>query len=244
VEPDYSAGSRIVSLAMNDDEVGFLLDQGLSDDLQNPSLTYSIRMQTESTNSSGYPEFIPDRKQTSINLQHLVYVRDSMGIEAMYLNGVKSSEGFRPSDLATWKDNYYLRLGNESDMNHAWKGSFYSVAFFNKALSLSEIMTNYTAGPCDSIQSADVTYLIEVYPNPVKDIAHVRIIPEDISDAVPQTSIRILDIYGKVMYEEAVFNPTVQYSKQLDFKSFPSGIYFLQVISGKNQKSAKVIVQK
>ncbi len=243
-EPVFSTDSRIVSLASSDDEVGFLLDQDLSGDPDNETLTYSVRMQTESTNPSGYPEYIPNRTQSYINLQHLVYVRDSLGKETMYLNGAMSAEGFRPSDLGTWKDNYYLRLGNESDMNHSWKGSYYTVAIYNKALSHSEILKNYSVGPCDSIEKGDISYLVEVYPNPISNKATLTITPEQMRVFAPQTTIRIVDIYGNILHQESVFDPNNQFTKLLDFEHYPQGMYFLQVISGKSQKTAKLIVQR
>ncbi|MBN1415985.1 MAG: fibronectin type III domain-containing protein [Bacteroidales bacterium] len=243
-EPDFPLGSRIVSLSSNDDEIGFLVDQDLTGDPQNLSLNYSVRIQTASTNPSGYPAYLPDHAQPYINLMHLSYVKDNLGIETLYLNGLKSSEGFRPSDLDTWKNDFYLRLGNESDMNHSWKGSFYSVAIYNKALSQSEIMNNYTAGPCDSIQKSDISYLVEAYPNPVRGQVKLILTPGETTDLVPQTTIRIVDIYGQILHQESIFDPNSQYIKYLDFERYPQGIYFLQVISGKNQKTVKLVVKR
>jgi hypothetical protein len=166
-----------------------------------------------------------------------------MGSEALFLNGVKSSEGFRPSDLTVWKDNYYLRLGNESDMDHPWKGSYYSVAIYNKALSQTEIITNYKTGPCDHIEDSDMDYSVDVFPNPLDDEGTLIITPEETHDIVPQTTLRIVDTYGRVMHQETIFNPNHQYIKSLDFTTYPQGVYFLQIVSGTKQKSAKLIVQ-
>ena len=103
VESNISTNARILSLASNDEEIGIVLDQDFTGTSDNPGLNYHVRMQTESTNPSGYPEFSPDISNIQfISLQHVAYVRDSLGTEKMYINGVQSSEGFRPSDLTTW----------------------------------------------------------------------------------------------------------------------------------------------
>jgi hypothetical protein len=160
----------------------------------------------------------------------------------MYINGIKSSEGYRPSDISTWEDNFYLRFGNENDLNHPWKGTFYSVAIFNKALTYNQLINNYYVGPCDSLEQSSLSFQINVVPNPVTDKAIVEIIPQESGDIVSQTSIRVLDIYGKVYYENILFNPNRLYSEVIDFKQYQKGVYFLQVISGENQKSTKLIV--
>lgn len=244
VEPNFGMGSRIASLSTNDNELGFAIDQNIVENFDSKELTYHVRMQTASTIISGYPEFIPDLSQSHIDLQHIVYTRTNNGQETLYLNGKKSTNGFRPSEMTTWKENYYLRLGNESDMNHSWKGSYYSVAFYNKALSESEIIKNYSAGPCDSIQNSPITYTMDVFPNPTHDLVKLRLSPEQITDIVPQTIIRVLDIFGKVTYERFLFNPNKQLTEELDFSNYSSGFYIIQVISGNKQQSTKIMVQK
>jgi len=243
-EPDLSSDSRIISLSNNNDEVGFVLDQDYLNSVNDQSLQYCTRIQTESTNSSGYPEFIPDiSNNQSFNLQHLAYVRDSLGGETMYINGEKSSEGFRPSNFGTWSDDFYLRLGNESDLQHPWTGTFYSVAIYNKALSQNQVINNFSVGPCDSIKREGMKYQINVFPNPVTDIATVEITPVDFQDFVPRTSLRVLDVFGKVYYNKTLFNPNYRHIEPIDFKHFQKGVYLLQVISGNQQNSTKLIVR-
>lgn len=240
-EPFLGADSRIASISSTDDELGFALDQQFNRSESEHEFEYTVRLQTASTVTSGYPEYNSDLNQSYINLQHLVYTRDHFGKETLYLNGKKSSEGFRPSDLDTWKSNYYLRLGNESDMNHSWTGSFYSVAVYNRALSVDDVTINYSAGPSDSIQVADISYNLEVYPNPAPDEVNLLITPEVVTDLVPLTTIRILDVYGRVLYEESVFNPNRQIMKTINTRNFAPGIYLVQIVSGEKQKTARLI---
>jgi len=242
-EPDIISSSRVISLANNNNDVGFLLDQDLKNESLNQKLCYNTRLQTLSTNESGYPSYCPEWTQSYLNLQHMVYTRSSDGKETMYLNGIKSTDGFRPNDLTTWKNDYYLRLGNESDMEHSWKGSFYSVAIYNKALSAAEILTNYASGPCDSILHSEAAFIVDVNPNPIISEAWVKLTPIKSSDFVSLTTLRIMDTFGRIKYQETLFNPNAMYLKQLDFSSYPPGVYVMHIISGNNQTSKKLIVQ-
>ena len=244
-EPFTSSNSRVISLSLNDAEIGFVLDQEYTENANEKSLGYSVRMQTTSTNESGYPAITPASKLNHLNLQHVAYVRDTTGNEVIYVNGKIAAEGFRPSDLNIWKSNFYLRLGNENDLAHPWEGTFYSMAIYNKALSKSDINHNFSLGPCDTIRTNGMDFNILFYPNPAttKDKINIEIVPVSREYYLPQTSIRVLDMFGKVYYEETIFNPNIQYYTQLDVSHFPSGIYFLQVMSGTNQKSTKLIIQ-
>jgi hypothetical protein len=176
-------------------------------------------------------------------MQHVAYIRDTIGNETLYVNGEKLAEGFRPSDFSTWSNSFYLRLGNEKDLAHPWKGTFYSLAIYNKALSYGEIHKNYTLGPCDNIKSKGQDFTVKVYPNPISDLATIEILPVETQDYIPLTIIRVLDLYGKIHSQTIMFNPNEQYQTTLDVKNFAKGIYFLQIISGQNQKTTKLIVQ-
>lgn len=242
-EPNLSLNSRVISLAINDSEIGFILDQQYNNLQDEKSLNYSVRLQTESTTKSGYPEIAQLSGITYLNMQHVVYIRDSLGNEKLYVNSEKVSEGFRPSDFSTWNNNFFLRLGNENDLTHPWKGTFYSLAIYNKALSVNEINKNYALGPSDNIKSKGLDFKINVYPNPISDLANLEISPVEAQDYIPETFIQLLDMNGKVYYRQTLFNPNADYRTTLDFQNFASGIYFLQIISGQRQKAAKLVVQ-
>jgi hypothetical protein len=172
-------------------------------------------------------------------------VRDTAGNERLYVNGKMVAEGFRPSDKNMWKNNFYLRLGNENDLAHPWEGTFYSLAIYNKALSKSDISHNFSLGPCDTIRNNGIDFDVRVYPNPAtsKEMISVEIAPVSLEYYLPQTSIRVMDMFGKLYYEETVFNPNSQHFMQLDVSHYSSGLYFLQVVSGAKQKSTKLVIQ-
>ena len=242
-EPDLLGNARLMSLATNDGQIGFVLDQDYSSTTDQNSLNFSVRLQTQSTNPSGYPAYVTDQSVSYINLHHIMYVRDKNGKEIMYVNGNKSSEGFRPSDFSTWSDDFYLRLGNENDLNHPWKGTFYSTAIYNKALSFDQVKVNYAAGPSDNLKSNDIDYKINLYPNPAVDRVILEIVPQDYQDISPETLIRIVDAYGKTQFKKLVFNPNSRHIEEIGLQGFSKGIYFLQVVSGESEKSVKLVIQ-
>lgn len=234
--------SRIISLGTDNTNAGFVLDQDYAFDGNSVSIQYKVRMKTESTNDAGYPEFMPDNEASYLNIQHIVYVIDSLGREHLYINGEHSAESFRPGHLGNWKDNFYLRLGNENDGKYAWNGTFYTVAIYNKALTSDEIITNYESGPCDNLNKEGLEYQINAFPNPFRDLTTVKIMPDELHDYVPRTDIRVYDMYGKLHYQEEIINPNRQQIKTLDLSGLPKGIYFLRVLSGTKSSSTKLVV--
>ncbi len=241
-EPYSSSVARVISLGFDDSRTGFVLDQHYTND-EVKTLNYGIRLQTESTTQSGFPELTPEKCLTYLNLQHIVYVRDTTGSERLFINGSRVSESLRPSNFGTWNNDFYLRIANERDLRYPWKGTLYSMAIFNKALNSSQIHKNFSLGPCDSIINKSQNLSINVYPNPTTDFLNIEINPNETQDFVPYSYLRIVDIYGKMYHSETLFNPNYQYSVSFDVSRYPKGIYFIQVLSGSNHKTQKIVIQ-
>ncbi len=242
-ETENILNSRIVSLGNDDVEIGFVLNQYVTASTVSKSINYGARIHTESTNAAGYPEFYTKEQMNHIDLYQIVYVRSQDGRESLYINGEKSAEGYRPSSFGNWSDKFFLKLGNEKDMSQPWEGSFYILAFYNTALSEEQIRQNYSATPCDNLLSSHINYTINLYPNPVTDEATIELVPNEISDFNSYTVLRILDAYGKIFSEEVIFNPGTSYTKRINVKDYPPGLYLVQLSSGNNQKSVKFIKQ-
>ena len=92
---------------------------------------------------------------------------------------------------------------------------------------LNEVVINTE----DPLQLID----IQVFPNPAKDLLSVKI-NGDISNDV---KVKLIDVFGKVMLE----NKLTTSSYSFDVKNIPSGIYILEVLSGKKLGSKKVVIQ-
>jgi fibronectin type 3 domain-containing protein len=242
-EPSNSSDARILTLGLNDSKLGLAIDQHYTLMNETKSIRYGVRMQTMSTEESGNPEIEPDNSLSYLNLQHVAYTRDSIGNEVLYVNGKKVSSGYRPGELNAWREDYYLTIGNSSDRNHPFKGTFYTVAVYNKPLSPLEINRNFVVGPCDSLNNAGKEFKVDLYPNPVSQLATLNITPLSVEDYLPQTTYRVVDMFGKTYINEVIFNPNNIYNSTLDFSGFEPGMYFLQVLSGTSQKTTKIIVQ-
>ena len=75
---------------------------------------------------------------------------------------------------------------------------------------------------------------LHVYPNPSKGMFTIEL-GTDISKA----QVTILDINGRVIYENEIINPTTQ----IDLSSVEKGVYFLQLTANGNRANKKLIVQ-
>ncbi len=241
-EPFTSGDSRVVSLANNNNDIGFVIDQYYNSS-ETKTLNYGSRLSTVSTSQAGFPEIATDRKNAYLNLQQVVFSHDSLGNETVYINGEVTAKDYRSSTMDNWKDNFYLRLGNESDQSLPWTGTYYIMAIYNTALSPRQVKLNYAAGPCDSLLNNGMNYQMNIYPNPASEFVNIEISPDESLDYIPATTLRMQDLTGRLFYEESIFNPNISFSKSFDIRSFPKGMYIVTVISGKISKSAKFIVQ-
>jgi len=80
------------------------------------------------------------------------------------------------------------------------------------------------------IQENTLNTGINVYPNPVKNILHI-----DNASTLPISSISIFNIEGQILIR--IFDV----DKEIDMTSFPSGIYFLEMIVGDRGIVKKVV---
>ncbi len=81
----------------------------------------------------------------------------------------------------------------------------------------------------------DFTNYINVYPNPINDLLCIKIN----NDAQKALSLKILDDYGNIVYENTNINEP---NLKINTSSFPSGIYFLQIRSGSGIVNRKIVV--
>ena len=53
------------------------------------------------------------------------------------------------ADFSNWDSSLYLNVGNETTLSRPWRGTFYGLALYDRALSQEEIRTSFSAGPPD-----------------------------------------------------------------------------------------------
>jgi len=87
------------------------------------------------------------------------------------------------------------------------------------------------------LEDAIVTIDLSVYPNPTSGTFFVQI-----ADMDPQANyqVKVVDLIGKVLIEREV---TANERTRFDLSTAPKGIYFVQIIQGKEKTIKRVVVQ-
>jgi len=81
--------------------------------------------------------------------------------------------------------------------------------------------------------------LIKSYPNPTS--GEITILAESIRKE--DMYIRITNLVGQSVYTDQLLQTTV-YSKVLDLRGFPNGMYIMQVLTPEKSYSQRIILQK
>jgi hypothetical protein len=242
-EPIADGVTRIFSINADEDNTGFILEQKCISDAEKRTLSYNTRMNTSATAPTGFPELVQQQGHlTHLSMHHICYVRKADGNEALFIDGKKTGESYRPGTLDTWGSDFKVRLANSLDGNLSWQGNMYLLAIYDRALNENEIAANFSAGPRMDVVKSSVNYTVEASPNPATTHINVKISASEIPDIIVSSAfIRIANVYGNIVYNEELFSTALEYYKTIDLSRFTPGIYFLQVISGKNTQSSKII---
>jgi hypothetical protein len=80
---------------------------------------------------------------------------------------------------------------------------------------------------------------VKVYPNPVRDLLTLEVNAE----LEKGTSISILSIQGKVVYNEAINSGVSEYRNEIDVSNFAPGVYMIQITNGKTSVQERIIIQ-
>jgi ELWxxDGT repeat protein len=150
VKPDalQQVSSRIVTISPNATVRNMTLTQG-SFDRQNASEAI-VRYRHGTSRSSG-DELSAGSGVLTNKLVHLVFVlaqTNDQLVARLYVDGAEVASQFSSaSNLNTWSQSYPLLLGNEAVGGRGWKGTYYLVAFYDRALSAEEVAQNYHVGP-------------------------------------------------------------------------------------------------
>ena len=80
---------------------------------------------------------------------------------------------------------------------------------------------------------------MDVYPNPTNDIFNISFVSEEIQSL----SIKVLNIVGKVIFEESLDQFVGEYTKQISLGDYSKGIYFLEISDNIGIINKKIILQ-
>ena len=111
---------------------------------------YIARFRTTSTNNNGMPNINTGNGSVKTELQHVVYTRSSDNTERLYVDGELLKTKTRGGNTSNWDNSYKFALANEFTNNRVWKGEIYLAAVYSKALSETEVQTNFAQGECCS----------------------------------------------------------------------------------------------
>ena len=97
---------------------------------------YETQLKTSTTTAS----LQSPAASLTLNLAHVVYTRDSSGQAVYYINGVQVSSQTTTGNLSSWGTDHALTLSD------TWRGTYFLVAVYSRALSGAEVQQNYLAG--------------------------------------------------------------------------------------------------
>ena len=144
--------ARIVTLSDNNDAVNAALHQRGGQ--------YRARLRTNdltvSNREKGFPSLRTNRSQASARETHVVFTWEQLVPDGftrvIYVDGQPVKNDTLNGALGNWNLAYPLTLGHEAtgtNTAHSWQGTLHLVAIYKKALSGTQVMDNYTAGPDD-----------------------------------------------------------------------------------------------
>jgi hypothetical protein len=80
---------------------------------------------------------------------------------------------------------------------------------------------------------------LDIYPNPSRDIFNIRFV----SEKIQELSIKVLNVYGELVFEENIGKFIGEFTKSLDLSMSPKGIYILEIKNDDNFISKKIVIQ-
>lgn len=124
----------------------------------------------------GEPAVVSPAGTVNKELTHVVYTRAADGTAKMYINGTEVASLTQPGEI-DFSDAHRLALATEIWGEYHWKGAYYLVALYSRALTQNEVTNNFSEGvavdefPVITIQPADksvltgenVTFRFEAY---------------------------------------------------------------------------------
>jgi hypothetical protein len=89
------------------------------------------------------------------------------------------------------------------------------------------------------LQSGFVINHLEIYPNPSRDIFNITFN----SDEAQTIYVKVLNILGKIVYEEDLHEFIGEYTKKINLSDFDRSIYFLEIETENGKINKKLILQ-
>ncbi|MFN2199700.1 MAG: LamG domain-containing protein, partial [Caldilineaceae bacterium] len=136
--------ARIVSISDSSLTRNVTLGQGLWG--KKPKTVYDVRLRTSQSDDNGQPSLTTAEGTAGARMQHVVMTYSS-GQRKIYVDNAPVAADPQTGNLNNWDESYQLLLANEADGSRPWLGELHLVAFYDRALSTSEIAQNFATGP-------------------------------------------------------------------------------------------------
>ena len=133
-----SGPARIATLSNGTKKRNFTLGQ--------QNARYDVRFRSTDTNRNGMPSVSSADDTLDTQLTHVVYTRNSSGTAKIFINGVRKSRTTGGGDPSNWSDEFSFALANEISGDRPWLGDYFRFAIYNRALTKTEIVSNFNAG--------------------------------------------------------------------------------------------------
>jgi len=133
-----SGPARIVTLSKDTGERNATLGQDGD--------RFEVRFRTTRTSTNGMPAVNSPRGTATTTLTHVVYTRDRRGFVQLSVNGKLVASRRMTGATSNWDRSFRFALGNELTGDRPWRGTFYLVAVYRRALSFKEVEKNFLAG--------------------------------------------------------------------------------------------------
>ena len=104
---------------------------------------FEVRLRTSLTDENGNPSLFSTENTINTSLTHIVYTRKNNGKVNLYVNAKLDTTFNIGGDFTNWDSTYFLSLGDEVTGNKLWKGRFYLLSIYNRALDRLEVLHNY-----------------------------------------------------------------------------------------------------
>jgi len=130
--------ARIVTLSSDTLNRDFTLGQR--------EAVYDVRLRSTATNTNGNPSLTSPSGILGTALTHVIYTRGKNGVAMLYINGNKQSQTTVGGDFSEWDINHEFALANELTEDRPWRGEFYFVAVYDRALSATDVDDHFAQG--------------------------------------------------------------------------------------------------
>jgi len=241
-----SGPARMVTLSPDPGLRNFTLGQSATE--------YDVRLRTPNTGTQGNnPSLSTSSGATTIQLSHVLYVRNTTGLAKIYVDGVEKVSGAINGDFSNWDSSYRFGLANELTQDRPWLGEFHLVAIYNRALDSAEVLQNFSAGPSGQSSLTVHTKVnlphhkgikLSVYPNPFNPVTTIRIINHE--RFAIRDKLEIYDLTGRLI-EKLIPNftsPRTHLSFNWYASSNPSGVYIAKLSIGRSSSTKQLMLMK